>query len=48
MQDPYGEGWMLVVRPAAEKWQASLVTGSTIGEAFDEWLAKGSYKERKG
>src|SRR5262245_51217221 len=46
-EDAYGEGWMVVVRPTDAKWQARLVTGLAIGKAFDEWLAKGLYKERK-
>lgn len=44
--DSYGEGWMLVVRPAGEDWRSGLVTGEAIKPAFDAWLGTGSYKER--
>ena len=33
--DPYGEGWMLVVRPSHENWRAGLVTGAAIAPAFE-------------
>src|SRR5262245_40738026 len=26
-QDPFGAGWMLIVRPASDDWKAELVTG---------------------
>lgn len=48
MSDPFGEGWMLVVRPAADDWQAGLVPGATIGSAMEAWIARGSYKDRTG
>ena len=48
MSDPFGEGWMLIVRPAAEDWRAGLVPGATIGPAMAVWIAGGSYKERSG
>ena len=37
--DPYGEGWMLIVRPAATDWQAGLVTGEAVAAAFEAWMA---------
>lgn len=44
--DPFGEGWMLIVRPAAEDWRAGLVTGQGLGAAIEQWIATGSYKTR--
>ncbi len=44
--DPYGEGWMLVVRPSREDWRENLVSGASIRPAFDAWIATGSYKDR--
>jgi glycine cleavage system H protein len=45
-KDAFGEGWMLVVRPANLDWRDTLVTGVTIAPAFDAWLATGAYKDR--
>ena len=45
-RDPFGEGWMLIVRPARADWRASLVTGAAIAPAFTAWLATGAYKGR--
>ena len=36
--DPYGIGWMLVVRPAPTDWKAALVSGDAIGPAFEAWM----------
>jgi glycine cleavage system H protein len=47
-QDPYGEGWMLVVRPSREDWRHKLVGGASIRPAFDAWIETGSYKDRSG
>lgn len=44
--DAFGEGWMLIVRPAGEDWRVGLVTGSAVGRAIEAWIAGGSYKER--
>src|SRR5262245_23709541 len=44
--DPFGAGWMLIVRPATEDWRASLVTGTAVGATIEAWIAGGSYKER--
>ena len=44
--DSYGEGWMLIVRPATADWQSTLVTGDAIQPAFEAWLDSGVYKER--
>jgi glycine cleavage system H protein len=47
-RDAFGQGWMLIVRPAAGDWRAGLVTGSAIAPAIESWIAGGSYKERAG
>jgi glycine cleavage system H protein len=36
--DPYGVGWMLVVRPAPPDWKSVLVAGDAIGPAFETWM----------
>jgi len=45
-QDPFGGGWMLIVRPADSDWIEGLVTGASIAPAFEAWLASGVYKDR--
>ena len=45
-QDPFGTGWMLVVRPAGDDWREGLVAGSEIAPIFEAWLATGDYKKR--
>jgi glycine cleavage system H protein len=45
-EDPFGEGWMLIVRPANDNWRERLVTGAAIGPAFEAWLDTGAYKDR--
>ncbi|MDP1908916.1 MAG: hypothetical protein Q8K85_11495 [Hyphomicrobium sp.] len=47
-EDPFGKGWMLIVRPASDDWRAGLVTGADIGAAMEHWIAGGSYKDRAG
>jgi glycine cleavage system H protein len=47
-QDPYGDGWMLVVRPSREDWRDKLVDGALVKPAFDNWIATASYKDRRG
>ena len=37
-RDPYGSGWMLVVRPASPDWRNGLVTGEGIAPAFEAWM----------
>jgi glycine cleavage system H protein len=44
--EPYGDGWMLIVRPSAHDWRAGLVTGLAIAPAFDAWIATDAYKHR--
>jgi glycine cleavage system H protein len=46
--DPFGEGWMLIVRPTSDDWRDGLVSGPDIGPAIEEWIAGGSYKDRTG
>jgi len=36
--DCYGAGWLLVVKPADNTWQANLVTGDTIAAAYEAWM----------
>jgi glycine cleavage system H protein len=45
-QDPFGEGWMLLVRPVDNNWSDSLVTGPGVTPAFQAWLSSGVYKDR--
>jgi glycine cleavage system H protein len=45
-RDPFGDGWMLIVRPTAVDWRSGLVTGSSVGPAIERWIAGRSYKER--
>lgn len=44
--DPFGEGWMLVVRPSGDNWRDGLVSGVDVGPTIEKWIAGGSYKER--
>ena len=44
--DAFGDGWMLIVRPARDDWQAGLVAGAAIGPTIESWIAGGSYKVR--
>jgi len=44
--DPFGEGWMLIVRPSVDDWRGGLVTGAAVGPAIENWIASGTYKER--
>lgn len=36
--DPYGEGWMLIVRPTNDNWRLGLVTGGEVGPAYEAWM----------
>ena len=44
--DAFGAGWMLTVRTEDADWRNALITGSTIGRAFEDWLAAEAYKGR--
>jgi glycine cleavage system H protein len=46
MKDAFGEGWMLVVRPAHSDWRDGLVTGAAIMPAFEAWIGSETYKDR--
>ena len=48
MTDPFGKGWMLVVRPAGHNWRDGLVTGADIRPTIEKWIAGGAYKDRAG
>lgn len=37
-RDPYGEAWMLIVRPAQDDWRAGLVTGDAVAPAYEAWM----------
>lgn len=39
VEDAFGAGWMLVVRPAAEDWRAGLVTGPAIADVLEAWFS---------
>ena len=45
-RDSYGQGWMLIVKPAREGWRDGLVTGPAIAPAFEAWFASGAYRDR--
>jgi len=42
--DPYGEGWMLVVRPSHQNWRDGLVTGDAIAPAYEAWMDAESFE----
>jgi glycine cleavage system H protein len=46
--DPFGQGWMLIVRPTDANWRSGLVTGADVGPVITAWIAGGSYKDRRG
>jgi len=41
--DCYGEGWLMLVRPAKGDWQAGLVTGAAVGPAYEDWMENEGY-----
>lgn len=44
--DAFGAGWMLIVRTDDTSWRDRLITGPTIGRAFEDWFAAETYKDR--
>lgn len=38
--DPYGAGWMLIARPAADDALAGLVDGDRVGAAYTAWMER--------
>src|SRR5262249_39980280 len=44
--DAYGDGWMVIVRPARDDWENGLVTGAAIAPAFAAWLGTEAYSRR--
>lgn len=47
-KDAFGAAWMLIVRAHAEGWRKGLVTGAAVEDAFAQWLAAETYKDRAG
>lgn len=45
-EDPFGAGWMLIVRSDTSEWQKGLLSGSSLGKAFEAWIANETYKTR--
>jgi glycine cleavage system H protein len=42
--DCYGAGWMLLLRPAATDWSASLVTGAAVRPAYADWMEREGFE----
>lgn len=36
--DCYGDGWMLIGRPASDDWRHGLVTAADVAPAFEAWM----------
>lgn len=45
-QQPYGDGWMLIVQPSHADWRSGLVTGAAIAPTFEAWFETGAYRDR--
>ena len=45
MADPFGAGWMLIVRPGDDDWRTGLATGATIAADLEAWIARAAYKD---
>lgn len=39
-RDCYGEGWLLVLRPAAEDWQGALTPGAEVERVYADWMER--------
>jgi glycine cleavage system H protein len=46
--DCYGEGWMMLVRPARDDWRASLVTGAAMADAYEAWMESEAFAGCEG
>lgn len=44
-EDPFGAGWMLIVRPQSADWRESLLTGPEIGPSFAQWLTESTARD---
>jgi glycine cleavage system H protein len=44
VNDAFGDGWMLIVRPASANWSSGLVSGRSIGPTIERWIDGGAYK----
>lgn len=45
-KDAFGDGWMIVLKPAPADWQDQLTPGDRIAAVVEEWIAGGSYRKR--
>lgn len=45
--DPYGEGWLVIVRASDPEWRRNLVTGAATGPAFERWMEREGYRPRE-
>ncbi len=43
-RDCYGEGWMLLLQPAAPDWRDGLVTGTAAGAAYEAWMEANAFE----
>lgn len=42
-EDPYGAGWVMIVRPAGALPEGVLVTGAAIGPAYEAWMGASDF-----
>lgn len=43
-RDCYGEGWLLLLRPAAPGWRSGLVTGAAVAQAYEDWMEANGFE----
>lgn len=43
VEDPYGRGWMMLVRPRTPDPLASLVTGEAVADAYAAWMDENDF-----
>ncbi|HRO12607.1 glycine cleavage system protein H [Amaricoccus sp.] len=43
-RDCYGEGWLLVLRPAAEDWQGALTPGAEVERVYADWMEREGFE----